>query len=293
MGFLDSLRRNNAPLASPPPGQMLGGHPVSLGVAPPNPMDAAISAMEPFLLRQKNREIDDAKNMMLFNNIHQPGGMPGMDRIRQIADPNQGMNVQYQPGITDFQKASLSQNQQGLDLDRAKFGEAKRTGDEKLALTGERLKLDVDKNNNIYETKQRELEQKIRDSDRDAAIARERIASGQDTAAARDLLSRAQIAATDARHALDIAQRDNALEVQRNESIARIKNLEDQIAGRNSPTTEESTVTTDDETGNQTRTTTKTPGRAGATTTNPNAPKAPAGWKYIPKPGGGWTAVAQ
>jgi hypothetical protein len=36
---------------------------------------------------------------------------------------------------------------------------------------------------------------------------------------------------------------------------------------------------------------TQTPTNTSGNQTQPQAPKAPAGWKYVPKPGGGWTAV--
>lgn len=294
MGFLDRLRDES--LTNPNPnvnfGNQLGGGPVNLGVSPSNSLEGTLNTIEPFAIRARNREMDDAKNMMLFQKIH--GGMPSVQdgRIRQLSDPNNPtdtsqMNTVLAPGITDYQKASLGQGQQEIDLNKAKFGESKKTGDEKLALQEGAAKLNELKNEQIYSTRQKELEQKATEAEAKLKLSYDQLANNHNSAEMTANYHAAQIAAQNARHEADLALAQGKAADSERVNAARIKDLEDQIAGRNAPKTEEETLKTDKD-GNVIGKTTTT--SRGSTTSN--APKAPAGWKYIPKTGGGWTAVA-
>lgn len=237
MAFLDQLRQANVPMIAPTPG-------LELGAPQSSPISDTLNAVAPFISRMRNQQNQDARDMMLFQQVHSP--MPDIQggRIRALADPSQ-MNTVYNPGMSEFQKASLGQDQQKIDLEKGKAKTAERVGDEKLDVLTGRLALDKEKSDQIFETKTKELEQKTSLAEKNLELAKQRLEQNRDSTQATAAYHAAQIEATNARHALDLAQRDRTLAVQSTESAARIKELEDRIAGRNTPDVTNETLKTD------------------------------------------------
>lgn len=223
----------------------------TLGNAQELPIEGVLSRIEPFLNRQRQANLEDMQSQQDIMSR-----MPSLQggRIRQVADPNSvsQQNVVFNPGMTDYQRASLGQDQQKINLEAGKAKTAERVGDEKLSLQGDKLALDTEKNKNIYETKQKELEQKATDAESKLKLAYDQLQGRENNAVMQDQYHRAQIAATDARHALDIAAKNKEIEDNRVMNEARIKQLHDAADTAGYSITE--TNTSDpDETGNPTK----------------------------------------
>ena len=289
MAFADRLRQNNTVLGSPAGSTFgqeayFGQPPISGGFGNSGNIDIQglinDQRMNQFNLR--NRDISDfaAKTRIAGDeSIRQ-------ENMRRIFDPNSGamttlrpQNTVYQPSpqelgqITPIDRAKLSlarEQVQGTPLDRAEFG-----------LKQKQYELDKVKNDQIYGTKAADMERKATEAEQRLKLAYDKLQLDQGNATNIAAYRDAQMAATNAKmelmaqqHAAELAETKKYHEA----TIADMKAKLDQASGSSSTTKVNADGT------EKTVTTTK------GSQAN-NIPKAPTGWKYVPKPGGGWTAV--
>lgn len=238
MAFLDQLRQANVPMIAPTPG-------LELGAPQSSPISDTLNAVAPFISRMRNQQNQDARDMMLFQQVHSP--MPDIQggRIRALADPSQ-MNTVYNPGMSEFQKASLGQDQQKIDLEKGKAKTAERVGDEKLNVLTSRLALDKEKSDQIYDIKQKELKDKADTAEKNLELAKQKLIGNENNAMMTSQYHAAQIAAQDARHQLDIARKDRELDDKERNTSAHIKDLEDKLKLLQTPDVTDEALKTDE-----------------------------------------------
>lgn len=293
MGFLENMKLRGVFDPQAPTGYGMQGMPQQ------NPIKAAMAAMQPMMLNMRNRDLQDMRVAGQIRNEN--------NRMQQTFNPMQPtppqnvvlgqspvMNNEFtrsMSGQTATQNTNLALAKQTQASKTAQDAIENKRADQRLALDREGLQLDKLKNSNIYGTKTKELEDKARIADEKLALATQVNAGKETNAAATQELNRARIEAQNARHELDVAQREAALEETKRVGNARIKDLESQIANRIAPTTVTTDVNAD---GTQKIVNTVKGGRvsgAGPVGTQPNAanpvadkkapPPAPAGWKYV------------
>lgn len=225
MGLVDELRARNT---STGPGISGGG----ISSAPddrPQSLEGVINTMMPFIHQLRNRNLEDYKAKALFDNnlSMQQGGIRRMDPNGM----NQGgMDVvlgQNQNEITPFQRAGLGIDQQRLGLEKEKLRQ--NTGDERLALDQQKFGLEQQKNAQIYDTKIKDMERKAEEATKKLELATQIAETRKGDAASQLALHQAQLDATNARHALDLAQKDKALEETKNQHNIANENVKKQL----------------------------------------------------------------
>lgn len=302
MAFLDELRQRNTVLGSPAGGTYgqeayFGQPPVGGGGFNSGGGNIDIQGlindqrMHQFNLR--NRDISDfaAKTRITGDEAIR------QENMRRIFDPNSGamttlrpQNTVYQPSIQeqgqitpiDQAKLSIAREQaQGTPLDRAEFG-----------LKQKQYELDKTKNDQIYGTKQADMQRKADEAEANLKLAYNKLQLDQGNAANVAAYHDAQMNATNARmalmgqqHAADLAEQKRLHDAQ----IADMKTKLDQSANSG----ESVDVWTDDQ-GIQHRTTNTRKGSPSGKTIRVISPDGKHGnWnadKPLPQ---GWTRIGQ
>lgn len=198
MGFLDNLRMSSIFQ----PGALSGMFP---------PVQRR---MEILPTQEGLTQFDRPDGMYPDINFQPP--TPRLNQIAgQVAQPEQQpMNTVFQQDITPYQAASLK-------LEKERINQTGQLGTERLNIQQQAQQLNELKNQQIYETKLIETERKVTDSENRLKLAYDQLAARQGDAKAQLEFRESQVAAINARHALDIARKDYALEEQKrvNESL--------------------------------------------------------------------------
>jgi len=127
--------------------------------------------------------------------------------------------------ITPLQRETMNLKREDLGIDRSRIAQTSRLGSEKLALDKEGHALDVKKNQQIFDTKQANMERKFDEANKRLALAQDQLNQRANDSNARIELQRAQQEATTARHALDISRKDTQLEETRRMHQAQIDDI--------------------------------------------------------------------
>lgn len=210
MGFLDSVRRSSG-------SSVYNDNPMENDSDFFNremSMDEELRRRDMNDFRQKNQFMSELSNrqprmQQLFNPTPS----------RDMKAPTEGMDVVFKDNaITPFQKAGLDLKGEDTRIDRAKLGNdtrrvnlAEKMGEEKLDLEGKKHELNVEKNKNIFETKQADLQRKVDEAANKLDLADRQLALKKDDSAATVARHKAELDATNARHALEMHQKENAL----------------------------------------------------------------------------------
>lgn len=225
MGFLDELRARNTSTGPVGPNPGLAGQPREQS------LEEVLNIVTPFAHQMRNRDLEDYKAKALFDNnlSMQQGGIRRLDPNAMQGNQG-GMNVvmgQTPNEITPFQRAGLGIDQQRLGLEKEKLRQ--NTGDERLALDQQKFGLEQQKNAQIYDTKIKDMEQKAEEATKKLELATKIANTRAGDADAQQALTRATIDATNARHALDIAQRDRTLEETKRQHDTANENVKKQL----------------------------------------------------------------
>lgn len=223
MAFLDELRKQGNPLGTGAPG---GVYTPQFGPAPVGPGDD--SDLMPMFHQIRNRNIQDQERLM--RSASDIKLREDFMRARMTPEAaGQPQNVVYQPSPAE-QLNPLDLAKFGLE--KQKLAQSTKLGEERLGLGEREHQLDELKNRQIYETKINDMQRRSQEAEADLKLKQQQFEANTTNASARMALQQAQMAATDARHQLDIAQRDRQLDEskrqadQRNETLK--KQLEDQ-----------------------------------------------------------------
>lgn len=291
MAFLDELRqRNNAggvatPTFGPPQDQS-------------NPVDMANNLL-PLYQRRKQIDLQDYQNRENFNTD------VGVRRaaLQRMFDPTQQQGQQNTVMGADIISPT---DKAKLDLEKQKLGHDVESDKAKLGLGEKELALEQQKSNQIYSTKQSDMQRKMDEANQRLQLAHDRLAMDTNNAANHAAFTKAQQDANDARHALDLKQRDDALTEQKRLHDAQIEKMNVEMENLRNPkpvTTDLEQKTIDPNTGKEITETAKKTVTKGSSTAPVDQFKVPdevqkkitgdaAGeWEYIAKPGGGYTAV--
>ena len=207
--------------------------------------------------RLKDREFQDFKNKANFmselsvkqdrmRNRFEP--MSGMQTPTGDVMPNQGegpsqRNTVMAPDpnvMTGYQKGELGIRQQGVNLDKQKLAQTGQMGEERIKIQGDAQKLNEDKNKQIYETKQADMQRKTDEANAkieqaQAALAA-RVQSGKDAIQAHKDLAKAM----EERHKLELDLKDSQFNDIKALHEAQIKKMqEDADRAKTSQTTTE------------------------------------------------------
>jgi hypothetical protein len=228
MGFFDRLQSN-------PGGSSIYG----------NPGPADLDYTTPLSVDQRLRERDmndymKKANFMSDLSLRQ-------NRLRQVyggenQNPSAGMNTVFKDNsIPPLQMAKLKDEQTKTGIAGRKADTAAALGEEKINLGQEKQDLDTKKNQNIYDTKQADLQRKHDEAQAKLGLAEKALQNKQNDAKTLSDYHDAQMKAAAARHDLEMSQKDK----QHQASLDEMKRLHDaQIAnmkGNQNVTTEEDT----------------------------------------------------
>jgi hypothetical protein len=251
MAFLDRLREQAilAPSANPvAPMGAVGGDDIA----------GILSSIEPFINRMKNRNLEDLRTQASIINPNLP---IRPNRIGNIFDPNamQGQeqsapqNVVFQPSMTDFQRANLG-------LEERKLAQSGRLGEERLGLDRARVGIQSEaqqlnelKNQQIYETKIKDMERKAEEAESKMAFAERQLQSNENNRMMQDQFRRAQLDALNARNELALAQKESEFAATNKIAQERLEAYKKAIEDAGYLLTEE-TISEDEDTGAQKRT---------------------------------------
>jgi len=207
-----------------------------------------MSELMPYFHEIRNRDLSDAQARQSMMGSVRPDGLR---KTFGSEGSNQPMNTVMGEVMTPYQSANIA-------LEREKLNQSSRFGEERLnqqqnqqSLNQQRLELDQLKNRQIYETKISDMERKSEDAANNLRLAHQRLEQNQNDAAALMNYRNATIAAQDARHALELAQRDRDREDRERLNQARIDQINRDI--EESGYTWEETTQSDNPDGSQTR----------------------------------------
>lgn len=202
-----------------------------------------LNEIMPFVRQARSDRLTDYKDRALFNEeapIRQeaarramnPFGRNPNDPITNIptgiapADPNintrMGPETPVQEAIEPLNK--LQQAQVGLQ--QADLKQRTAAEQERAAEANRQFGLNQLKNSQIYETKIADMQRKSDDAEGRLKVAQDRLSQNANDAASRNAYHQSQIDALKAKHDLDLAQKDKALDEQKRMNDARIKDLE-------------------------------------------------------------------
>lgn len=284
MGFIDELRRRNSfnPLAIEPSG----------GVATPifgriendvNPA-AFADSMLPVYAKRQAMDLQDFKARTGFVNdlsVRQ-------NNLQRMFDVNKPKDVVYNPngldGVPPAQRIGFELDKQRLGLEAGRQKETSELNRAKFGLDTKQYELDKEKNTNIYNTKQQEIERKVNESELRLKLAYDQLSAKNNSAEATAAYHKAQIEAANARHELSIAQRDRQLEESQRLHDAQIEKLNADMEALRAPKVETTEVNKD----GTKKTVTTAKGEASEYTPAPPAiqAKAKPGEKYVLSPDG-------
>lgn len=210
MGFFDSLAAN-------PRGSSVYGGP---GGSTYNENDAL-----EFKKNKDQQDMETAQKMANFNSNLQLR----QERLRNLyanptaqygtpGQPNPQPNVVFKdnnPDITPLQGAQLDVQKERFADERGDRAFAQGQAAQRTNIAAGQLDLDKKKNQQIFDTKQADLERKATDAANRESIAWQTLQNRKDDAAAQRAHADAKDKATEARHALEISRKDAALEQQR------------------------------------------------------------------------------
>ena len=169
-------------LASNPAGSSAG---IYGAVNPNQQMDDYATHALSFVNRMKDREMQDFKDKAMFMadlSLKQ-------DRLRKLYDPNvqdtnqdpsntKGMNtvMARDPNeMTGYEKGELGIRQQQLGQESQRIAQQGKLGQEALDVRNAQEKLNEQKNQQIFETKMKDMERKTQEAEQKAELARQRL----------------------------------------------------------------------------------------------------------------------
>lgn len=228
MGFFDELRARNTASG--------GFNPSNVNIQDQSQsLEGALNTVMPFMHQMRNRTLEDYKAKTLFdNNIAMQQGASRRVFDPSAAQPSGQPNIQLgQDNITPYQQANLGLESRklasGERSDAARLNLAKTVGDERQNLNEQRFGLEQTKNAQIYDTKMREMERKSAEAEQKLALATQVASNRQNDATSQNMLRQATIEAQDARHSLDLAQKDKELAETKRQHDDQVKNWKDQL----------------------------------------------------------------
>lgn len=221
MPFMDNLKKQSF---TSPAG--------ALGVRGVGPSPGGLNQIRQFLDHQRVKDQEDFKSRASFTNDLSLRNQ----RMLDMNAAKQPMNTVFDDGddLTAFQKANLGLEREKLNLNKDESALDRKLKEDtlginrdKLALDKDALELDKKKNDQIYETKIKDLERKANEAAQKADLAERNLQQRTNSAEALNAHREAQIAAATARHELEIAQRDRTLAENTRMNDARIQQIRD------------------------------------------------------------------
>lgn len=211
----------------------------------------AVNELLPIINHLKDRALQDyhtkgmidqdlAVRQANMRNIFDPAKTSQVPGTGMNVNPN--MNTVLKEDISPLDKAKLGQGQQGIELDKQKLSQQGKFGQEALDIKDKQEQLNSTKNQNIHDQKIQDMQRKVEDSTNKLGLSYDRLQQNADNANAHIQFNRDQMAATEARHALELAQRDKAQNDMANLHAAQIKNMQDKLDQATKPTTKTTTV---------------------------------------------------
>jgi hypothetical protein len=218
MGFFDSLAANP------------GGSGVYGGVNPSN------YSTGDALLYKKQRDQMDMENEQKMANFNSNLQLK-QERLRRLyADPNMGYgtpgnpsgqpNVVFKdnhPDITPLQTATLDVQKERFADERKDKDFAQNQAQQRTNLAGQNLELEKKKNQQIYDTKQADLQRKADEAAARESLARDQMKGKENDFQALQRHRDAALESTNAKHALDLSTKDR----QHQEDLAELKRKHD------------------------------------------------------------------
>lgn len=134
----------------------------------------------------------------------------GMDVVFQPPASDQLRSIKGVPGWEELLNPTTPYQKEQLSLEKKKFEQSERFGAEKLNLQQGQLDLNNQKSDQIYQTKVLESERRMADATAKLELANRALALRGESTAAQEMHREAVLAATNARHALELAQKDTA-----------------------------------------------------------------------------------
>lgn len=209
----------------------------------------------------RNNRGDSGENDLLKPGPLEPRGEYARNNLLNQTNPtnrsnNQGpMNVVFQPSPEEQNRIPLHREIQNKNLssDKEKF----ELQEVKNQIAQQNANTNALKNQQIYDIKQKELEQKIAQSDANLKLAYDRLQQNAQDAEARRTLQEATIQSTNARHELTLAQRTREMELNKErleEQIRRNDALNARLTELSKPEISETVI---DPTGTRRTTTTR------------------------------------
>jgi hypothetical protein len=215
MGFFDSLMQN-------PTGSGIYGNTGPRNMS--NDIGLALSARKKVQDEEENRgyrqanfaaDLSNRQNRMnaIYGTNPMASGGPGS--VTGITNPIGGLNSIFKEDpdrITPQQREAFSIKREDLANDREKIKATTALAGSRLGLDREKYDLDVQKNANIYETKNADLQRKHDEAQARLAQADKALTQRKNDADAQLNWHKAKAEADDARHKLEIAQRDRQID---------------------------------------------------------------------------------
>lgn len=240
MAFLDDLQLKQS--GSQPSSSTYFGDP---GRSSMSPSDAA-NALMPFFHQVRNRDIEDFKTKASFANnlqLKQP-------QLQKTFNPSSSGNlgtaapqdVIYQPGPSDILRAKANApidplDQAKLTLDRDKLKSSNENIATDNALNEKKFGLDQQKNEQIHQNKEDDLQRKADDSNNRLKLAYDQLQAKQGDAAAQLAFHQAQTEAKKAADELKDAQHTAQLDELKRFHDAQIKDMQDKLDALQNTTT--------------------------------------------------------
>lgn len=181
---------------------------------------------------RKIYSMDDEAHMMGQPNTPSNGqtGQPGQNTV--IApDPNQ---------MTGYQKGELSVRQQGNNIESQRINQQGKLGEQALGIKSDQEKLNQQKSDQINKQKQDDMQRKTEEADAKIKLAQDKLQQAGDNAAASLQAHKDIAAAVEARHKLELSQKDAQFQTTHKQMQDKIDQMTEQLKqkGRSQTTTE-------------------------------------------------------
>lgn len=200
MGFMDSVRAS------------AGSGGIWNGGVPNTDYDSRDMSMDEEMRRRDMNDFMKKNQFMHDLTNRQP-------RMQNLFNPNEQqqkpMDVVFKEDpnkITPLEQENLNVKKEGNLIDRAKIAQSGKIGEERVGLEKQKHELDVQKNSNIYETKQKDMQRKADEANSRLDLAERTLQSKQGDTDATLKFHQAQMDATKAQHALELHQKESQLE---------------------------------------------------------------------------------
>ncbi len=182
-----------------------------------------------------NLAIRQERMKALFDPLTGMGRTTNNEISHGITAPNTSMNTVVKEDMSPQDKANLQLKKNDQTLESRKIDQAGKLGAERLGIQQQQEQLNEQKNENIHNQRQRELERKASDSESKLKLAYDRLQQQGDNAQAHIAFNQATLEATNARHALELAQKDKEHQDALALRDAQINDLNSKINERDNP----------------------------------------------------------